>query len=261
MKDSGLQQAIEAAGGVGALARALGISQPSVSNWSKVPAERVVAVEGVTGVSRAVLRPDLYPDNAIIVPSRAIDEVDAVRAQHYLLLAKLLRHAPDADFLDRLAGLRGDSTEFGMALIALADAAAMASADAVANEFFALFIGVGRGEVLPYGSYYMSGFLHERPLARVREDLIRLGIARANGDHEPEDHVATLFEVMAGLIDGTFDADPVEQKKFFERHLKPWTGRFFVDVEISKQAVFYKAVAAVGRLFVEIEAEAFSIGS
>lgn len=261
MKDHGLQRAIEAAGGVGALARALGIAQPSVSNWRRVPSERVLAVESLTGVQRQVLRPDLYPNEAIIVPAAApdIDETDLARAQHYRLLAHLLRRAPDEALLARIAGLKGDATELGLALIALADAAEPARADAVASEFFALFVGVGRGEVLPYASYYLTGFLHERPLARVRSDLAALGIERSPGDFEPEDHAATLFEVMAGLADGTFAAEAASQRAFFERHLRPWAGRLCLDIALAPSARFYRSAAQLGRVFIDIETEGFAI--
>ena len=261
MKDVSLRRAIEAAGGVGALARALGISQPSVSNWQRVPAERVIAVESLTGVARSELRPDLYPGEPILLPQTPIDELDQARAIHYLLIAKLLRSAPDAAFLARLARIEGDASEIGLALGALAEAAGGASAETVAGEFFALFVGVGRSEVMPYGSYYLSGFLHERPLARVREDLLELGIERAAGDFEPEDHIGTLFEVMAGMADGTFEATPERQRAFFSRHIEPWAARFFADLGNAPSAAFYRALARLGRAFVTIEAEGFTIGS
>jgi DNA-binding transcriptional regulator YdaS (Cro superfamily) len=118
MRDPGLDQAIAVAGGVGALAKKIGISQPSVSNWSRVPVERVLAVEAVTGVSRAVLRPDLFADH----PGTGgdVDEVDAARAQEYALLAALLARAPDQALLERLAGLRGDASPLGLAHVGLA---------------------------------------------------------------------------------------------------------------------------------------------
>src|SRR5437016_6323801 len=151
MRDSGLEEAIRAAGGVGALARKIGISQPSVSNWSNVPAERVLAVESVTGVKRTVLRPDLYG----LAPADDLDEVDAARAQEYALLATLLARAPGQDLLDGLAGVRGDASPLGVAHIALAEAAAATSVEKAEREYFNLFIGLGRGELLPYGSYYL----------------------------------------------------------------------------------------------------------
>src|SRR5580658_10344430 len=119
MRNLGLDEAIRAAGGVGALARKIGISQPSLSNWSRVPAERVLAVESMTGIDRVVLRPDLYGSAEAV----AADEVDAARAREYGLLALLLRRAPDSDLLSRLAALCGDASALGLAHAALAAAA------------------------------------------------------------------------------------------------------------------------------------------
>ena len=104
MRDAGLDKAVRAAGGVSELARKIGISQPSVSNWTRIPSERVLAVEAVTGVDRKDLRPDLFSDDV------AVDEIAAARAQEYALLAALLVRAPDAGLLRQLASLRGDAT-------------------------------------------------------------------------------------------------------------------------------------------------------
>src|SRR5208282_5408604 len=203
MPDRGLQETISAAGGVTELARRIGISQPSVSNWSRIPAERVLTVEAVTEVARAILRPDLYNENN---KTTGVDDVDLARAQEYALLAALLTRAPDVAFLQRLGMLRGDPTPLGVAHVGLADAAATADATQVEREFFNLFIGIGRGELMPYGSYYIAGFLHERPLARLREDLAGLGIERAEGQYESEDHAAILCEIMSGMAGGQFPA-------------------------------------------------------
>src|SRR4029077_8015452 len=208
MADRGLQEAIRAVGGVTELARRIGISQPSVSNWGRVPAERVVQVESASGVARAILRPDLYVE-------RDIDDINRARAQEYGLLARLLRQAPDAALLKQIGQLQGDETPLGAAHFALAGAAKESDAAEIEREFFDLFIGVGRGELLPYASYYLTGFLNERPLARLREDLQALGIERAAGQSEPEDHAAILCEVMAGLIDGTLTATLHRQKQMF----------------------------------------------
>src|SRR3954468_4114828 len=260
MRDAGLEQAITAAGGVASLARAIGIAQPSVSAWSRIPAERVLAVEAFTRVERSVLRPDLYGSSEAQVSSPSeVDEIDQLRAAEYGLLSLLLGKAPDSDTLARVAGLKGDASDLGMAHIELAAAAAALDDRTVSKEFFALFIGVGRGDLLPYASYYMTGFLHERPLARVREDLDRLGIERAGPSREPEDHIAILLEVMAGLARGDFEADFAEQARFFERHLRPWASRMFADLEIAQSANFYRAVGRVGRVFMELEAEAFTL--
>jgi TorA maturation chaperone TorD len=256
MRDPGLHQAIVAAGGVGALARKIGISQPSLSNWSRVPAERVLSVEGLTGIDRSVLRPDLY---ALEIATGAADDVDAARAQEYALLSVLLARAPSADLLARLAALRGDLSPLGAAHVALAEAAAPANVERVEREFFDLFIGIGRGELVPYGSYYLTGFLHERPLSRLRDDLARLGIERVEGEAEPEDRVAMLCEIMAGLAGGSFDAPAGADRELFEKHLAPWIGRFFADLENAKAADFYRRIGTVGRVFMEIESEAFAL--
>jgi TorA maturation chaperone TorD len=254
MRDTGLDRAIEAAGGVAALARRIGISQPSVSNWTRVPSERVIAVEAATGVSRAILRPDLFGEPTV-------DPVDAARAEEYALLASLLAWPPDAAFLQRLARLQGDGTELGRAHTALAEAAAGADARRVEREFFNLFVGVGRGELVPYGSYYLTGFLNERPLARLRKDLARLGIERAADEVEPEDRASILCEIMAGLAGGGFAAPPGADRRVFEAHLAPWIGRFFADLERAEAADFYAAVGTLGRTFIDIEAEAFALAA
>jgi TorA maturation chaperone TorD len=259
MRDQGLDQAIRVAGGVGALARKIGIAQPSVSNWSHVPAERVLSVEAATGVSRAVLRPDLYGEHPGNMND--MDEVDAARAQEYALLSALLARAPDASLLERLAGLRGDASPLGLAHAALADAAGRSKVERVEREYFDLFIGLGRGELLPYGSYYLTGFLHERPLARLRADLSKLGIERAAGQAEPEDHAAILCEIMAGLVSRRFSAPAGGDRELFEQHLAPWIGRFFADLERAEAADFYRRIGTLGRVFIEIETEAFALPS
>lgn len=260
MRDAGLEQAIRAAGGVASLARAIGIAQPSVSAWARIPAERVLAVEAVTRVERSVLRPDLYGSaEAQVSSAPEVDEIDALRAAEYGLLSLLTGKAPDTGTLARIAQLKGDASDLGMAHVELAIAASATDDRAASKEFFDLFIGLGRGELLPYASYYLTGFLHERPLARVREDLELLGIERAGPSREPEDHIAILLEVMAGLARGEFEAEFAEQARFFERHLKPWAARMFADLEMSQTAKFYRAVGRVGRVFMELESEAFAL--
>src|SRR5258708_3764046 len=256
MRDQGLAEEIGAAGGVGALARKIGIAQPSVSNWSHVPAERVVSVEAATGVSRAVLRPDLYGEQP-----GDIDEVDAARAQEYTLLSALLARAPDAALLERLGRLRGDASPLGLAHAALAEAASRGNVERIEREYFDLFIGLGRGELLPYGSYYLTGFLHERPLARLRADLSKLAIERVAGQAEPEDHAAILCEIMAGLASHHFPAPAGADRELFEQHLAPWIGRFFADLERAEAADFYRRIGTLGRVFIDIEADGFALPS
>jgi TorA maturation chaperone TorD len=256
MRDPGLSEAIRAAGGISELARQIGISQPSVSNWIRVPAERVVSVETVTGIDRAVLRPDLYGDKKL---AGDVDDVDVARAQEYSLLAALLTRAPDATLLSKLSQVRADASPLGLAHAALAEAAEEATVEKVEREFFDLFIGLGRGELMPYGSYYLTGFLHERPLARLREDLGRIGIARADGVVEPEDHVGILCEVMSGLASRRLPAPPDSDRLIFDKHMAPWIRRFFTDLEKAEAADFYRQVGTLGRVFTDIETEAFAL--
>jgi TorA maturation chaperone TorD len=257
MRDHGLQEAIRAVGGIGELARRLGISQPSVSNWDRVPAERVLSVEQATGVARARLRPDLFTGAA----RETLDEVDSARAREYALLATLLGRSADAPLLRRLAQLRGDATPLGLAHAALGEAAHRAEEDRVGREYFNLFIGLGRGELLPYASYYLTGFLYERPLARLRADLKRLGIEAAPGQSEPEDHAAILCEIMAALVGQETAAPAGADKDIFAKHLAPWIGRFFTDLEGSATADFYARVGALGRTFMDIETAAYGLAA
>jgi TorA maturation chaperone TorD len=252
MRDPGLSEAIRVAGGISELARQIGISQPSVSNWNRVPAERVVSVETATGVDRAVLRPDLYG-------SAEVDDVDTARAQEYALLAGLLMRAPDASLLSKLSALRGDASPLGLAHAALAEAAERTTVEKIEREYFELFIGLGRGELMPYGSYYLTGFLHERPLARLREDLSRIGIVRAEGIVEPEDHAGILCEIMSGLASRRLPAPSGSDRLIFEKHMAPWIGRFFTDMENAAAADFYRRLGTLGRVYIEIETEGFDM--
>jgi TorA maturation chaperone TorD len=214
------------------------------------------AKQSATGIDRATLRPDHFAQPN--VSAGDIDEVDAARAREYALLSVLLAHAPNADLLRRLAQIAGDASPLGIAHAALAEAARGAGEDRVTREYFDLFIGLGRGELLPYGSYYLTGFLHERPLARLRQDLIRLRIERAPGLAEPEDHAAILCEIMAGLAGRSLPAPPGADRELFEAHLAPWMGRFFADLERAQTATFYRSVGMLGRVFMQIEGEAFT---
>lgn len=267
MRGAALDEAVQAAGGVGALARTLGISQPAVSSWRRVPADRVLAVEALTRVPRFRLRPDLYPgeepdlqtETASDGACEPVDELDLFRAQYYGLLSFLLGRAPTADLLARLGALQGDESPLGRAQQALAAAARATDPNAVSQEYFDLFVGVGRGELLPYASYYLTGFLNERPLASVRQDMAELGIERAERVSEPEDHLAILFDTMASLVSGRVKAEPGADQHFFARHIEPWAGRLLADLTTARFARFYSHVGALGGLFLDIESEAFAI--
>jgi TorA maturation chaperone TorD len=191
--------------------------------------------------------------------TRQIDEIDHARAQEYSLLAALLSRSPDAQMIEHLVRLSGDATPLGAAHAALSAAAASINPERIEREYFDLFVGLGRGELFQYASYYLTGYLYGRPLARVRETLKQLGLERTEGQSEPEDHAAVLLDVMAGLASGQIVAPGQTERNIFETHLKPWIGRFFSDLEHAQSAKFYACVGTLGRIFTEVETEGFSI--
>src|SRR6266436_27014 len=182
-----------------------------------------------TGQACAVTTEDVRA--GAISATRQVDEIDQARAREYSLLAALLSHSPDAQMIEHLGGLSGDTTPLGTAHGALSAAAARVNPEQIEREYFNLFVGLGRGEIFPYASYYLTGYLYGRPLARLRETLKQIGIERTEGQSEPEDHVAVLFEVMAGLASGQIIAPRGTDRNIFENHIKPWIGRFFSDLE------------------------------
>jgi TorA maturation chaperone TorD len=190
-------------------------------------------------------------------------EEEQLRAGWYSLLARLLAAPADDEVLAVLRGLGEDDSELGGALRALKAAAEAASPGTVEQEYFDLFLGVGQGELVPYGSYYLTGFLHEKPLARLREDMEVLGIARSEGVSESEDHIAALCDMMAGLITGAFGApaDLATQRKFFDDHIGCWAPRFFENLEAAPSAGFYMPVGTLGRLFMAVESQAFEMAA
>jgi len=194
-----------------------------------------------------------------ISPGRVVDDIDRARAQEYALLATLLSRSPEAQMIARLALLRGDASPLGLAHADLAEAASRVDEASAKREYFDLFSGLGRDALLPYASHYLTGSLYGRPLARLREAFQRLGIARADGHSEPEDHVAILCEIMAGLVGGDIAGPAGADRAFFEGHLAPWFGRFFVDLERAKSADFYARVGSLGRTFVDVETRAFAL--
>ncbi len=193
------------------------------------------------------------------VAEDVIVQEDVLRAQVYDLLALLLRDAPSKQTLAKVAALTGDETPLGTAFTALSKVAKSTVSEKASREFHELFVGLGRGELLPYASYYMTGFLNEKPLAKLRNDMMRLQIERAPSVYEPEDNIGSLCEMMAGLILGRFGppADLQTQKDFFATHLSPWAGHFFSDLEGAEYSLLYAPVGTVGARFIEIEKEAF----
>ncbi len=193
--------------------------------------------------------------------SSEVPEHDRLRADVYRLLARLLAAPVDARLLATLQALSGDETDLGAAFGELSSVAGDVSESEARQEYQDLFIGVGRGELVPYGSYYLTGFLNEKPLARLRNDMAPLGIARSADVKEPEDHVSALMDMMAGLIDGAFGApQPVAiQKDFFAKHVGVWTPHFFADLQKAKSARLFRPVGRIGALFMEIEEAAFAM--
>ena len=191
-----------------------------------------------------------------------IAEEDILRADLYDMLAALLARPPSPELLLMVKDLEGDSTDLGKGVSAMARLAGHLKPAAVEAEFNTLFIGLTRGELLPYASYYMTGFLHEKPLAVLRTDMARLQIERSPNVYEPEDNIASLCEMMAGLIRGRFGrvADLETQKDFHAKHIAPWAGHFFSDLAGAKASVFYAPVGTIGQAFMEIEREAFRMG-
>lgn len=195
----------------------------------------------------------------------SVAEEESLRAGFYALLSGTLAGPPDRPKLDRLTRLEGDQSPLGTALGALAEVAREIDLEAAEDEYTKLFYGMGEGgEVLPYASYYLTGHLHDKPLARLRGDMERLGIAHSAHSREPEDHIAFLLEMMHGLILGHFGAGPLglaEQQRFFDAHLAPWTEDFFTDLEAAESSTLYQAVGRVGRLYLAVEKDAFAMAA
>lgn len=191
----------------------------------------------------------------------AIDEAERLRSGLYHLLVRFLARPPDAALLREAAGWSGDDSRLGAAVRRLAACAGTATPAAAREEYEALFIGLSRGELVPYASYYLTGFLHEKPLARVRQSLRELGAERDPAASEPEDHIAALLDVMAGLIAGAFGPpQPLAvQKRFHDDHIASWAPYFFRDLEAAESARLYAPIGSIGREFLQIEQAAFAM--
>jgi TorA maturation chaperone TorD len=191
-----------------------------------------------------------------VVNAATVETSDqARRAAFYSLLAGLLRNAPDSDVLAYCLSLdtADQKSELGAAVNTLVLAAKHSEPQRLKDEFHELFIGLGRGELVPYGSWYQTGFLMERPLGQLRADLAKLGFERSDDVHEPEDHIAALMEVMAMLI---YEGAPQEQQRlFFETHISSWAKDFMKDLSVAETATFYRSVARLGSAFVAIESQ------
>ncbi|UYV36833.1 molecular chaperone TorD family protein [Rhodobacteraceae bacterium D3-12] len=198
-----------------------------------------------------------------VLDNTAIAHEDRLRADLYNFLGLLLAGPPDEMLLSQSAGLSGDESPLGEAVGTLSRVAKVTKPKAVESEYNKLFIGLGRGELLPYASYYLTGFLNEKPLATLRKDMNARGLERAENVFEPEDNIASLMEMMGALIVGRFGspASLEDQKTFFNRHIAPWAGHFYSDLEEAKNSVFYASVGTVGKAFMDIETEGFRLGA
>ena len=213
----------------------------------------------LTNLSRE--REKLLANTATATVTMDVSDEDALRADMYDFLASLLRKEPTDELIDKISELDGDQTPIGSACLTLAHLAKTMDKGLIRNEYVEMFIGVGRGEVLPFASYYLTGFLNDKPLSNLRADMANIGIVRVKGVKEPEDHIASLFDIMSGLIRGHFGRifSTAEQADFFNKHIEPWAGLLMRDIEAAKTGLFYAPVGSIGKSFLEIESAAFSM--
>ena len=190
-----------------------------------------------------------------------INNEDQLRADMYSFLANLLRAEPSAELVNQLTKLESDESPIGKSIKTLSKLASSLDLPTIRDEYVRIFIGVGRGEILPFASYYLTGFLKDKPLAKLRNDMKEIGIQLAENVKEPEDHIASLFDMMSGLSLGKFSKkfSIGEQKEFFNKHLAPWVDLLMRDIESSRIAVFYSPIGTIGREFMEIERSSFSM--
>ena len=196
------------------------------------------------------------PTNPVPEPDDATEE-NRVRSGAYALLAALMAAPPKRELLEQVAAIDASGSEpdsrFGPAWRSLREAALAATPGELDDEYHALFIGLGRGELMPYGSWYVTGFMMDKPLAVLRRDLAQLGFQRSDRVFETEDHACALLEVMAMLI--TEAQGLGSQRLFFSQHIEPWMGSFFRDLRDAKSASFYRAVGEFGTRFMDFERE------
>jgi len=194
-----------------------------------------------------------------VAPSQDLSEEDQIRANTYRLLGTLMAKPPTSEIVELLRRIDIDEKEQASAMAVgwkmLHLAASRTEVEKLEDEYQALFIGVGRGEVVPYASWYLTGFMMERPLAQLRQDLKIYGLERAEEVKEPEDHAGALCETMSLLIGSPEGITPHMQKKFFSDHIAPWMAKFFEDLQSANSASFYSAVGALGEQFIEVENE------
>jgi len=186
-----------------------------------------------------------------------IDQEDQARSGTYMILASLLSDIPSQDLIDYLRHIESPETgqdpgEIGDAWQTLKQEALHLDLEKLDDEYHALFIGVGRGEIVQYGSWHLTGFLMDTPLSELRDDLRSLGFESNPDQKEPEDHISAICETMSILINSD-DIESYQQRRFFIRHLHPWAEKFFRELQSAKSANFYRAVGALGERFIKLE--------
>lgn len=198
--------------------------------------------------------------------SDSLSGEDWARADFYSLLACLYRGGLDQSFVDSFSQIEKESiditTPLGFEFNELLRSIEQTSLKDINTEYDDAFIGVGKPDVMLYGSYYMAGFLNEKPLIALRDDLARLGLEADKTLTETEDHMAFLCEVMRHLI--LSDDPPIafeEQINFFRAHLAPWYEKLCDAVEMSGKTSFYKTVGRMTRVFFDVETQSFDFES
>ncbi|AYO19927.1 molecular chaperone [Vibrio owensii] len=187
------------------------------------------------------------------------EQEQTLRTEIYLVLSALFRSAPSEEMIEFLTSLEVEPSESAMqkAWIALQQAAKDSNREALEDEYQDLFIGIGRGEVMPFGSWHMTGAMMEKPLAEIRHDLELLGFERDENVKEPEDHIAALCEVMSMLTGEEEDL----QQAVFNKHIAPWFNSFTQQLENAESASFYKPVAQLCEAFLTLEQVRFSVNT
>lgn len=180
------------------------------------------------------------------------NEYNELRSDIYLLISTLCRGAPERETIDFLSSLEIEVgiNQMTVAWELLSKAAQKAEVSALEDEYQDLFIGVGRGEVVPFASWHLTGSLMEKPLALVRHDLNQLGLERDESVKEPEDHISAISEVMAYLISQNQEE---QAKAFFNKHLSPWYQDLCRQIDCAKSAQFYRAVSTLMEAFFDVE--------
>jgi len=239
--------------------QSVGVSGTGDSRVDGKPLAMKTSKDGANAVAGAV-------DNA---GTYDLQPEEAVRAHVYGLLSRLLAQPMSGETLQVVRNLGGgDGGDAGEqetidgALCRLAHIARRTTETAAEDEYTVLFFGHGAGGSLqPYSSFYLTGFVYEKPLAELRKDLSAFGIGPSGKTNEPEDHIAFLCEVMHGMITGRFGtpASLAQQRQFFSNHIQPWAPLFFTDLETAEGTVMYMPVGTLGRIFMTIEEQAFAM--